>query len=317
MKRALEHILGFAATVVLLVAFAIPAQTSAQGPGGPEPGEPDTSRDVVIAVGADLSPEQRDIILVMLGVQDGQVMVEPGVFRPARVLAVTNAEERQYLGGVVPEDKIGTRAISSARVIVLKPGEGIEVSTSNVDWVTPEMYASALATAGVRDASVMVTAPATVSGTAALAGIIKAFEAASGREIPEEGKRAATIEVVRTGEIGERIGDPVKATQVVTRAKRQVIERKVASRDEVVRIVKESARRSGVTLTDEEVDKLADLMMQVRDLKLDSGELEKQLSRFGSAFDRIFKEKAGGSFWSWLSGIIRALVEWIRGLFGR
>lgn len=317
MRRVFEYIPGLVMAAILIAALAIPAQTGAQGPGGPEPGEPDTTKDVVVAVGADLSPEQRDIILVMLGVQDGQVTVGPGVSRPARVLTVTNAEERQYLDGVAPEGKIGTRAISSARVIILKPGEGIEVRTSNVDWVTPEMYASALTTAGVRDASVMVTAPTMVSGTAALTGIIKAFEAASGRQIPEEGKRVANLEVVRTGEIGERIGDPVKAAQLVTRAKREIIERRVTSREEIVRIVKESAEKSGVTLTGEEVDRLADLMIQVRDLRLDTGELEKQLSRFGSAFDQIFEEKTGGSFWAWLSGIIRAIVEWIRGFLGR
>lgn len=317
MRHVFEHILGPAAAAILIALLAVTPQASSQGSVGSEPAEPDTSRDVVITVGADLSPEQRDIILVMLGVQDGRVMVGPGVFRPARVITVTNAEERRYLAGVAPEDKIGTRAISSARVIILKQGEGLEVRTSNVDWVTPEMYASALATAGVRDASVMVTAPTTVSGTAALTGMIKAFEAASGREIPEEGKRVANIEMVRTGELGERIGDPVKAAQVVTRAKREVIERKVVTREEVISIVRESAERSGVALTDEEVDELADLMMRVRDLKLGAGELEKQLSRFGSAFDQIFEEKTGGSFWRWLSAIVRALVEWIVGLFRR
>ena len=38
------------------------------------------------------------------------------------------------------------------------------------------MYINALATAGVKDASVYVTAPFSVSGTPALTGIIKAYE---------------------------------------------------------------------------------------------------------------------------------------------
>ena len=86
------------------------------------------------------------------------------------------------------DDKIGKRTISSAYVELLEKGEGIEVDTHNITWVTREMYANALVTAGVENAKVIAAAPFKVSGTGALTGIMKAFEAVTGKELDEEAK---------------------------------------------------------------------------------------------------------------------------------
>ena len=49
----------------------------------------------------------------------------------------------------------------------------------NINWVTDAMYTNALITAGVKDAEIQITAPFKVSGTAALTGLMKAYETAS------------------------------------------------------------------------------------------------------------------------------------------
>ncbi len=51
------------------------------------------------------------------------------------------------------------------------------------------MYANALVTAGVENAEVDITAPFNVSGTAALTGVMKAFEKATGKQISTEAKK--------------------------------------------------------------------------------------------------------------------------------
>ena len=48
----------------------------------------------------------------------------------------------------------------------LPEGSGMSVTTSNITWCTGEMYISALATAGITDARIVVAAPFEVSGTA-------------------------------------------------------------------------------------------------------------------------------------------------------
>ena len=93
-------------------------------------------------IGADLTQDQVALVYQAFGVQQGSVIE----------LKVTNAEERQYLEGYVDSSIIGTKSISCVYVELLSSGAGMDVTTSNISWCTPEMYISALATAGITDA---------------------------------------------------------------------------------------------------------------------------------------------------------------------
>ena len=105
--------------------------------------------EVVVSLGADLNESQQKQMLELFRVKEDEV----------KILKVTNQEERDYLLGLIGEDKIGTRAISSAYVELLGEGEGIEVETHNISWVTREIYANALVTAGIENAKVIAAAP--------------------------------------------------------------------------------------------------------------------------------------------------------------
>ena len=109
-------------------------------------------------IGANLDENQIAAVYQLFNVKRGDV----------KEMTVTNAEEREYLEGYVDESLIGTRSISCVYVELLAEGAGMDVTTSNITWCTPEMYISALATAGITDARVVVAAPFEVSGTAAL-----------------------------------------------------------------------------------------------------------------------------------------------------
>ena len=146
--------------------------------------------------GADLSNENRQKVLDELNVPDNATKV-----------TVTNKEEHEYLGKYISNAQIGTRAISSSSITVAKKGSGLDVKTHNIDSITDEMYLNALMTAGVKDAKVYVTAPFEVSGTAALTGIIKAYEVSSDKAISEDVKQVANQELVTTSNLGDKIGD--------------------------------------------------------------------------------------------------------------
>ena len=77
---------------------------------------------------------------------------------------------RGSIWGLVSDDKIGERTISSAYVELLDKGEGIDVQTHNITWVTRNVC-QRLVTAGVENAKVIAAAPFKVSGTGALTGI--------------------------------------------------------------------------------------------------------------------------------------------------
>jgi len=135
--------------------------------------------EAVISLGKNLSEEQRKQMLYLFGADENTKIIE-----------VTNEEEREYLGKHIDEKLLGTRAISSAYVEKLPEGEGITVESKNITWVTNDMYRNAIVTAGIKDAKIIVAAPFEVSGTAALTGIMKAFEDLTGEEITEKNVRS-------------------------------------------------------------------------------------------------------------------------------
>lgn len=121
-------------------------------------------------IGADLTDEQIKTVYKTFGIERGSV----------KELTVTNKDERQYLSGVISDAQIGTKSISCISIEVLDAGKGMTVNTSHITYCTSQMYISALATAGITDAKITVTAPFDVSGTAALTGVYKAYEDITG-----------------------------------------------------------------------------------------------------------------------------------------
>ena len=121
------------------------------------------SKSACVAIGADNSEAQLKTVYGYFNIKRGDV----------EETVVTNQDEREYLEGAVSLDKIGTLALSSVYVQEEKSG-GIDLETHNIDWVTDEMYKSALGTAGIKNAKVIVAAYTPVSGTGALTGIYKA-----------------------------------------------------------------------------------------------------------------------------------------------
>ena len=134
-------------------------------------------------IGADLTDDQIKTVYKTFGIERGSV----------KELTVTNQDERQYLSGVISDAQIGTKAISCISIEVLDAGKGMTVDTSHITYCTSQMYISALATAGITDAKITVTAPFDVSGTAALTGVYKAYEDITGTKLDETAKAVADI----------------------------------------------------------------------------------------------------------------------------
>ena len=130
-------------------------------------------KDQCVTMGADLTAAQRKAVYADFGIPMGSV----------RELEVTNAEEREYLEGIVPDKKIGTVALSCCFITVLEKGAGLSVKLHNINYCTEKMYINALTTAGVTDARVIISAPYPVSGTGALTGIYKAYEVVTGNSL--------------------------------------------------------------------------------------------------------------------------------------
>lgn len=256
----------------------------------------------VISLGQDLNQSQQKEVITFLE--------KNGATAKVRYITVSNAEERKYLSGVVDESVIGTRAISSAYCEVETAGTGINVITHNITWVTPLMYANALTTAGVNDARVIVAAPFEVSGTAGLTGIIKAFESATGERLSENAKQTANQEVAETSKLGQKIGKD-KAETFIYEVKRQVIEKKASTPEEIRRIILDVSAKLDIELTTGDVDRLTDLMQKITQLNINVNKVNEQLKTWRQELDKVKGNTREAV------GILRQIIDFIRSLINR
>ena len=210
-------------------------------------------------IGADLSDEQVASVYGMFGIRRGEAIE----------LKMTNAEERTYLEGYVDNSLIGTRSISCVYVELLPAGSGMSVTTSNINWCTGEMYISALATAGITDASIIVAAPFEVSGTAALSGVYKAYEDMTGKKLDDLAKLVSTQELTVTGELAAEIG-AMDSTSIVNELKLMLDVTQTMSDDEIRSEIREIASRYNVNLTNTQVEQLLSLCRSLEGLDADS-----------------------------------------------
>lgn len=210
-------------------------------------------------IGADLNEEQCASVYAAFGVERGEVIE----------LYVTNAEEREYLEGYVDESVIGTRSISCVYIELLPSGSGMDVTTSNITWCTGEMYISALATAGITDARIIVASPFEVSGTAALTGVYKAYEDMTGKKLDDLAKLVSTQELTITGELANEIGG-MDSTSIVNELKLMLDQTKNMSDEEIRAVIVEISGRYGVKLTETQINQLISLCRSLEGLDPDS-----------------------------------------------
>jgi uncharacterized protein YpuA (DUF1002 family) len=264
------------------------------------------SGQIVICLGQDLTATQKSEMLNLLG---GRADTSN-----ARIITVTNAEERKYLSGKIDERLIGTKAISSALIMRNDAGQGIQVNTYNINWVSPLMYANAAATAGVEDVQIEVAAPVEVSGTAALTGIIKAFESVSNRNLSEKAKETANQEVAETSKLSERIG-PDKAGRFVYEVKKQVLEKKINDPAEIRNIIIKVSAEFNIQLSEGEIDRLVNLMQNINGLNISLTSLNTQLNRLQGGIQDINSKAEQSRGWlQKISDFIRRLWQSIMGM---
>ena len=237
-----------------------------------------------VSLGADLSANDRAIVLKLLGVTEDDL-------KNYTVTTITNADEHKYLDSYLSKSVIGTRALSSVLVKGKTDGSGIKVTTYNITYCTTGMYQNALATAGIEDAEIVVAGPYNISGTAALVGAIKSYENMTGETVSQENVDTATNELVVTGKLAESVGDSDKAEQLVGAVKEQVVEGsdngKKLTEEEIGNVVDQAAQEMDVQLSDEDRQEIVDLMDKIKGLDIDVDSLKEQAKDLYDKIDGV------------------------------
>ncbi|PLS01633.1 DUF1002 domain-containing protein [Neobacillus cucumis] len=259
--------------------------------------------DMIVTLGANLTEEQKESLLTEMGAPSD-----------VQIVTVTNQEEHQYLGKYVANSLIGTKAISSSAITIAPKGAGITVKTKNINWVTDEMYVNALITAGVKDANIYITAPISVSGTAALTGIIKAYEISADKTIPEEVKQAANQEMVETAKLGDSIGDK-NAAALIAKVKEEIAKNKPKNDAELKSIIEQAAKDLNVTLSDAEMNRLIDFFNKLKDLNIDWNQVSDQLNKAKDRISKYLQSEEGQGFLEKLKQFFIWLIDAIKSIF--
>ena len=124
------------------------------------------------------------------------------------------------------------------------------------------------------------------SGTAALIGAVKAYEAYSGVPVNEDAFSVATDELVLTGELVDEL-DSEQVSDLIAYLKQQIAENGMDDPDKLAEAVRQAAAEMDVTLTDEQVSKIVDLLLKLSKLDIDAGKLVSQAKELYDKLDSL------------------------------
>lgn len=293
MKKLLKLLVG-----TLLCAFLLGMTVFAASPD-----------EAVIALGADLTPEQRAQVLALMGVSEEDLA-------NYTVITITNADEHKYLDSYVDPAVIGTKALSSVKVTPAAKGQGVNVTTQNISYCTTGMYRNALLTAGVEDADIMVVGPSQISGTAGLIGAVKAYEQVSGEAVSDEVLDTAMNELVTTGELVTKSASDEEVEALIAYIKAKLAAGELENETDIRNAIAEGEQKFGVTLQDSEKQQIVDFMLKIKKLGLDPNMLLDQAADLYNKFgDELLTKGQDTSFWGNVGNFFTSVKNFFIGLF--
>lgn len=247
------------------------------------------SNDAVVTIGADLTASQRSQVLSFFGLDESDL-------QNMDVITVTNADEHAYCDATIPSSVIGNQTLSCSYIQPTNSG-GIRVRTANLNYVTSDVLYNALQTAGIQNCNLVVTAPCEVSGTGALTGVFMAYES-TGNTLDTNRAEAAIEEMYTTAGLVSEYGDDM--AEVIGEVKDEVISSAAdLTYDQIVQIIKDKCAEHGITITDEDIAAIANLVQRLQSMGLSADSFAATLSKLGG-----------------ISGLIDSIVSFFSGLFG-
>ncbi|CDQ38209.1 DUF1002 domain-containing protein [Virgibacillus salexigens] len=263
----------------------------------------------IVVYGAQLSTDQRTKVRELLNVQDGGMVEEHDV---------SGQDAATYING-----NPNSNMYSSAKITRQEAGNGLTiniVTPENITEVTKEMYANALLTAGVENATVDVASPVKVSGHSALTGIYKAYDV-EGEQLDKERMELANEELDVATQLAEKEGmSQEKVSQLLTDIKKTIAEQNPATKEEVEQIVQEQLDQLEISLSEADRQMLIDLIDKMRDLNINFDQVKNQLEDIASTIkDKADELGLDEGFWekvaNFFSDMFQALSNFFKGLF--
>ena len=192
-------------------------------------------------------------------------------------------------------------------IVQREKGNGLNISTKNINYCTVGMYKNALATAGLKDADIIVAGPTPISGTAALIGAMKAYSEITGEPVDEESLDAAMNEIVVTGELADLIqgADDGEVEEFMAYVKQKVLEGGLKDESSIRACIDEALDKYDFSMTDDEKDQLTSVLLKISKLDINVDSLIDQAK---SLYDQIKNSDDA-------QGLIAKIIQGIRDFF--
>lgn len=187
--------------------------------------------------------------------------------------------------------------IFSCAMVDLSGNNNIKIDVDpKITTVTPSMYKSALDSAGIKKGHVIVTSPVTATGESALAGIMKAYETATGQLIPEEVKNAANNEIYTQSEVVNNTNlSADDVAKLVDEAKDEVAKENTTDKQTIINIVNNIASNNNIQIAGDDINNIADSIQQTQSVQDKADQYQSQVSDYINSeeahniFDMIWK----------------------------
>jgi len=260
----------------------------------------------IVVYGADLTETEKQSVRESLGVKEDSDVEE---------ISVTGDDLVKY----IKDGDASARMFSSAKITRQDAGKGLVidiVTEENITQVTAEMYANAMLTAGIEDATVEIAAPKKVTGHSALVGIYKAYEV-SGEKLDTERTDVANEELSVATILANESGiDEAKVSELLTNIKQEIAEQNPVSKEEVEKIVQDQLTKLQIELSPEDRQLLIDLMDRIRQLDIDFTKWSEQLNDLSKTIeDKIGELGIDEGFWQSVKNFFNGIINSLRSLF--
>lgn len=259
----------------------------------------------IVVYGETLTAEQKDEVRKLLKVKDPSKVEE---------ITVTAKDLARLIDG-----NPNSRMFSSAKITLKEKGNGLvvtRVTPENITEVTEEMYANAMLTAGIENATVDVASPVKVTGHSALVGIYKAYES-RGETLDKDRMEVANEELDLATDLAGKDGlDDEKVSELLTEIKKAIADQNPATREDVEKIVEEQLSKMKIELSPEDRQLLIDLFEKMRSINIDFGNVKNQLEDISKDIKNKLENVIGDEgFWDSVSNFFKKLFESIANLF--
>ena len=215
-----------------------------------------------VALGMDLTADEEKSIIRDLGVSREHITEDTAIY-------VSMEDIDRHLGLEIAPDSRADRSVVSCAVVRGELGSGIRVSSMNIDGVTDDMMRNSFVTVGMRDAEIRLASPVAVSGTEALYGVTGAWSKMNGYAIDPDAIITAARELLFSIGLGRDLGDDGLASALIAEAKKFVIDNNIKDREDILKVITDTADRLGIKVSDDDIEELLDLLENIVKLDLE------------------------------------------------